>query len=464
MENVLIVHEVPWLEPLEAFSTFAGDPVAALLHGDGANEMGRWSYIAASPFRTIIVDADMEATIDGRPAQGDPFHLINIALKSFPIEELGPAPFLGGAVGFFGYEMGGLVESLPPPKTGATNPALVVGLYDVVVAFDHVEQKTWVIATGFPETIDSLRRNRAQDRARWMIDQIQSRPESQITMCSAEWSAEQSRIEVKDSIQAAIELINAGDAFQTNITQRFIAQKPKNTTPWDLFLQLRKTLPSPFGAYVAGSSKFHVLSASPERFLQATRHGSVETRPIKGTRPRHKDPATDRQLATDLAQSPKDNAENLMIVDLMRNDISRVCESGSVSVPQCCQVETFARVHHLVSVVTGELRADKSAIDLLRACFPGGSVTGAPKVRAMEIIHELEPSARGPYCGAIAWIGFDGAMDSAIVIRSLIVDDDQVIAQAGGGIVADSDPSLEYEEAMVKLRPLLPVLDPTATI
>lgn len=463
MENALIVRRVPWQDPIAAFSPFAGDPVAALLHGDGADEMGRWSYIAASPFSTIIVDADMKTTIDGRPVQGDPFHLVNNALKNFPMRCTGPSPFLGGAVGFFGYEMGGLVESLPRPKTGATNPSLVVGLYDVIVAFDHIEQKVWVIATGFPESTDSLRHSRAQDRAQWMIDQIQSRSESQSTQSCAEWSAEQTSADVKTAIQSAIEFINAGDIFQANITQRFIAQKPTNTTPWDLFRQLRKALPSPFGAYVAGSSNFHVLSASPERFLHVTRNGSVETRPIKGTRPRHEDPTKDRQLATDLAQSPKDNAENLMIVDLMRNDISRVCESGSVSVPQCCDVETFARVHHLVSVVTGKLRADKSAIDLLRACFPGGSVTGAPKVRAMEIIHDLEPTARGPYCGAIAWIGFDGAMDSSIVIRSLTVDDDQVIAQAGGGIVADSDPALEYEEAMVKLRPLLSVLDPSAT-
>ncbi len=463
MEDVLILREVPWRDPLEAFSPFANDPVAAILHGDGADEMGRWSYIAASPFSTIVVDVDMKTMIDGRPVQGDPFHLINNALKDFPMEGTGPSPFLGGAVGFFGYEMGGLVESLPRPKTGVTNPSLVIGLYDIVVAFDHLEQKVWVIATGFPESVDSLRRARARDRAQWMIDRIQSPAESQAAPSSAEWSAEQTNAAVKTAIQTAIDYINAGDIFQANITQRFMAQKPTDTTPWDLFRQLRKAVPSPFGAYLAGSSNFHVLSASPERFLQATRNGSIETRPIKGTRPRHEDPAKDKKLAADLAQSPKDNAENLMIVDLMRNDISRVCESGSVSVPQCCEVETFARVHHLVSVVTGKLRDDKSVIDLLRACFPGGSVTGAPKVRAMEIIHELEPSARGPYCGAIAWIGFDGAMDSSIVIRSLTVNGDQVIAQAGGGIVADSDPALEYEEAMVKLRPLLSVLDPAAT-
>lgn len=451
------------MDPLVAFSPFANDPVAALLHSDGTEEMGRWSYIAASPFSTIIVDTDMKTLIDGHPVQGDPFHLINTALKSFSVRAMGPSPFLGGAVGFFGYEMGGLVETLPRPKTGATSPSLVVGLYDVIVAFDHHEQKTWVIATGFPQPTDSLRRSHAQDRAQWMIDRIQSRRESQTVPASEKWSAEQSSTDVKNSIQAAINYINAGDIFQANVTQRFIAQKPEGTSPWNLFRQLRKTLPSPFGAYVAGTSNFHVLSASPERFLQSTRSGSVETRPIKGTRPRHEDPAIDKQLAIDLAQSPKDNAENLMIVDLMRNDISRVCESGSVSVPQCCEIETFARVHHLVSVVTGKLRADKSAIDLLRACFPGGSVTGAPKIRAMEIIHELEPAARGPYCGAVAWIGFDGAMDSSIVIRSLTVDGNQVIAQAGGGIVADSDPALEYEEAMVKLRPLLSVLDPAAT-
>lgn len=462
-DDVLIVREVPWRDPLVAFTPFAEDPVAALLHGDGADELGRWSYLAASPFTTLTVDAELNTLIDGNPVTGDAFHLLDELLSRYrSIATTGPAPFCGGAVGFFGYELGRLLEDLPTPRQGATSPAMVVGLYDVVAAFDHVDRRAWVIATGFPETDIDCRAARAHQRAQWLIEQIKGASPAAPNKIEARWSADRTCEDIERAIEDTIEYINAGDVFQANMTQRYTAEKPADVTAWDLFRRLRQTVSSPFGAYIAGTSEFQILSASPERFLQVTRDGNVETRPIKGTRPRHTDPAVDAALARELKHSAKDQAENLMIVDLMRNDISRVCDSGSVSVPQHCAVETFARVHHLVSVVTGQLDQGKTAVDLLRACFPGGSVTGAPKVRAMEIIHELEPVARGPYCGAIGWIGFDGAMDSSIVIRNLTVDGGRVIAQAGGGIVADSIPALEYEEAMVKIRPLLSVLDSTA--
>ncbi len=462
-DDALIVRKVPWRDPLVAFAPFINDPVAALLHGDGTDGVGRWSYIAASPFCTLHVDGTFSATIDGLPLAGNPFEILKGLLTRYRTSATtAPAPFFGGAVGFFGYELGGVVERLPAPRNGATCPAMLIGLYDVIAAFDHVGRKAWVMANGFPEQETALRELRAHKRAQWMIDKIGTASATPTPSVDAQWTPEQRRRDVERRVEDTIEYIKAGDIFQANITQRFIAAKPEHISAWDLFRKLRKTLPSPFGAYLAVAQNFHILSASPERFLQSSREGSVETRPIKGTRPRGENPEIDSALADALNESAKDKAENLMIVDLMRNDLSRVCDPGSVTVPQCCEVETFARVHHLVSVVTGRLRPDMSAIDLLRACFPGGSVTGAPKVRAMEIIHELEPTARGPYCGAIAWIGFDGAMDSSIVIRSLVVAGDKVIAQAGGGIVADSVPSLEYEEAMVKLRPLLSVLDHTA--
>jgi len=457
------VREVPWRDPLVAFTPFANDSVAALLHGDGVDEMGRWSYMAVSPFSVLNVDGSMHTTVDGASVAGDAFDVLNDLLRHYSMTSTqSPAPFCGGAVGFYGYELGHLVEKLPEPRNGATDPAMVVGLYDVVMAFDHRDHKAWVMSSGFPETDPGRRAKRADTRAQWVIDQIdKASPQAPITTLS-QWSADQDRHVIERSIEDAIEYIKAGDIFQANITQRYTATKPEEVIAWELFRRLRTIVSSPFGAYIAGASEFQVLSASPERFLHVTRCGKVETRPIKGTRPRHKDPTVDASLAMELKNSAKDQAENLMIVDLMRNDISRVCEPGSVTVPQRCAVETFTRVHHLVSVIAGQLRRDKTAVDLLRACFPGGSVTGAPKVRAMEVIHDLEPVARGPYCGAIGWIGFDGAMDTSIVIRNLTVDGDKVIAQAGGGIVADSDPELEYEEAMVKIRPLLSVLDPTA--
>ena len=462
-DDVLIVREVPWQDPLVAFAPFADDPVAALLHGDGKNEMGRWSYLAASPFSTLTVDADLNSFVDGNPIAGDAFHLLRDTLGKYSFtSKTTPAPFCGGAVGFFSYELGRLVEKLPAPRHGATSPAMVVGLYDVVAAFDHIERKTWVMSTGFPEADLDRRTTRAHQRAQWLIDQISDASPASLNTTEARWSSDRTRDHIERAVSNTIEYINAGDIFQANMTQRYTAKRPEDVTAWDLFRRLRHTVSSPFGAYVAGTLTFQVLSASPERFLQVSQKGAIETRPIKGTRPRHTDPSADEALAEELANSTKDLAENLMIVDLMRNDISRVCDPGSVAVPHRCAVETFAHVHHLVSIVTGQLHQDKTAVDLLRACFPGGSVTGAPKVRAMEIIHEQEPVARGPYCGAIGWIGFDGAMDTSIVIRNLTVDGDKVIAQAGGGIVSDSTPALEYEEAMVKIRPLLSVLDPTA--
>lgn len=464
---MLITREVPWQDPLRAFAAFANDPVAALLHGDDegegeTTERGRWSYIAASPFCKVNVDQSFCITVDGEPQQGDPFHVLNTLMSRYRgITESGPAPFVGGAVGFFAYELGGVVEDLPTPKTDACGPLMSVALYDVIAAFDRRDQKAWVIASGFPEQDQDSRQERASARSNWMTESMACATDRTVSNERATWAHEQPRQSAEESIRQAISYIRAGDIFQANITQRFTTLKPKATSSWDLFRRLRNVLPSPFGAYLSAGPNFQLLSASPERFLSMDADGCVETRPIKGTRPRGQTPEQDKAFIDALASSAKDRAENLMIVDLMRNDLARVCETGSIRVPQCNAVETFWRVHHLVSVVTGQLRADQTAVDLLRACFPGGSVTGAPKVRAMEVIHELEPTARGPYCGTVAWLGFDGAMDSSIVIRSLIVDGETVMAHAGGGIVADSEPALEYEEAMVKIRPLLSVLSPS---
>lgn len=269
---------------------------------------------------------------------------------------------------------------------------------------------------------------------------------------------DQPRAKVEASIARVIEYIHAGDIFQANLTQQMRAPVPDGLPDLALYARLRALSPSPFAAFLRCGADMSVLSASPERFLSLAPDGRVETRPIKGTRPRGADPAEDAALAAELLASPKDRAENLMIVDLLRNDLSRVSQVGSVKVPVLCGLETFASVHHLVSVVESRLKAGLGPVDLLKACFPGGSITGAPKIRAMEIIHELEPTPRGVYCGSVAWIGFDGAMDSSIVIRTITRKGDTLLAQAGGGIVADSDPAAEYEESLVKLSPLLRAL------
>ena len=251
------------------------------------------------------------------------------------------------------------------------------------------------------------------------------------------------------------EYILAGDIFQTNLSQRFEA--PLEELPWDLYRRLRSQNAAPFAAYLDFPEAL-ILSASPERFLRVTPDRHVETRPIKGTRPRGVGPEHDAALGQALTESAKDRSENLMIVDLIRNDLSRVCSPGTVRVQELFALEHFATVHHLVSTVVGQLRAGTDALDLLRAAFPGGSITGAPKLRAMEIIAELEPSARGVYCGAIGYLGLSGALDTSIPIRTAVVRDGRVYLSAGGGIVADSDAEQEYRETLDKARGMIDAL------
>jgi para-aminobenzoate synthetase component I len=259
-------------------------------------------------------------------------------------------------------------------------------------------------------------------------------------------------------VRRVIDDILAGDVFQANLSQRFCADLPEGLGPYDLFRRLQAANPAPFGAYLK-LDDLVVAASSPERFLLLD-GGRVETRPIKGTRPRGSTPGRDAALAAELAASEKDRAENVMIVDLLRNDLSRVCRDGSVAVPQLCVVERFATVMHLVSSVVGQLRDGLGAVDLIEACFPGGSITGAPKIRAMEIIAELEPVRRGPYCGAIGHVGWDGSLDTGIVIRTFAIRGGRVTFGAGGGVVADSDPAAEYEETLAKARALVAALSP----
>jgi para-aminobenzoate synthetase component 1 len=267
-----------------------------------------------------------------------------------------------------------------------------------------------------------------------------------------------SRSDYEAMVRRVVDYILAGDIFQANLSQRFRAPLPEGMTPFGLYCRLRRLNPAPFAAFLKFDD-VEIASASPERFL-SLRGNRVETCPIKGTRPRGCTPTEDRILADELLDSEKDRAENVMIVDLLRNDLSRVCRDGSVEVPRLCGLESFATVHHLVSTVLGELRPGMTAVDLLAACFPGGSITGAPKIRAMEIIAGLEPTRRGPYCGSIGYIGFDGSMDTSIVIRTYAMRNGQVTFQAGGGIVADSEPAAEYAETLAKAQALIAALSP----
>lgn len=400
--------------------------------------LGRHAYIAVRPYRTL------------EAGEGDPFTQLAAELGAFsPLPSEAPLPFAGGAVGLFGYELGRRLERAPA-RHGAGPTEMAVGLYDVVAGFDLVTRRAWVMAA----------RPEARRRAEAMVERLRAvaalpppAPPPPLR-CRPELGWDEYLL----CVRKIIDYIHQGDVFQVNFTQRFLADRPTDLRDFDLYRRLRALNPAPFGAFLRLGGDMTLASASPERFLSLDRHGRIEARPIKGTRRRSLSDEEDRAIAAELAACGKDRAENLMITDLLRNDIGRVAKIGSVRVPALCAVESYATVHHLVSVIEGELREGLGPVDLLRAAFPGGSVTGAPKVRAMEIIDELEPAARGAYCGAVGWIGFDGAMDTSIVIRALALTGSQIVAQAGGGIVAESDPQAEYAEMRAKVAPALAAL------
>lgn len=435
-------------------------PIGGLVFFDSAlahHTLGRYSFIAADPFHRLMVEG-AQVKLDGVAKADDPFTIIENLMARYRLEPIADLPpFQGGIAGIFGYGLRHYIERLPRHRHDDQGiPDLVLGAYDLVIAFDHVTDNGWIISSGLP-AIDIAREKRAKARIAWALDLFDR---SSDTTEDSNWAIaarpEMSSADYKSMVRKTINYIEAGDIYQANMTQRFRASLHSGIDRLKLYRTLRRRNPATFASFIEFGD-IAILSSSPERFL-SLRNGKVETRPIKGTRPRGRNSTEDQSLSDELLASEKDRAENLMIVDLLRNDISRVCYPGSVKVPELWKLESYSTVHHLVSVVTGKMLADKSAVDLLRAAFPGGSVTGAPKIRAMEIIAELEPTARGPYCGALGYLGFDGSLDSSIVIRSYCIKGDDLTFQVGGGIVADSDPALEFEESLVKAKALIEVL------
>ncbi|MEQ1890786.1 MAG: aminodeoxychorismate synthase component I, partial [Alphaproteobacteria bacterium] len=364
---------------------------------------------------------------------------------------MGLPPFQGGAAGYLGYEMGRYLENVPVPGADDMHlPDMAMGFYDQIIAFDGLDRRAWIIAqdagaAGAPERLARLRAGIIAARA-LPLPPAQDRPDA------GKWTVNFSRKAYERAVERVIEYILAGDIFQANIAQRFAVELGRDFNRFEFYRRLRDVNPAPYAVFLE-LGEFAIASSSPERFLKIG-NGKVEARPIKGTRPRGATPELDRALAQELSASEKDRAENVMIVDLLRNDLSRVCMDGSIKAPSLCELESFASVHHLVSLVTGVLRAGIGPVDVLRAAFPGGSITGAPKIRAMEVISELEPHIRGPYCGSLGYIGFDGSMDMNIAIRTIAMNARQAVFHAGGGIVADSVAAGEYAESLDKARAL----------
>jgi para-aminobenzoate synthetase component 1 len=471
-ERLPLVRELrPAPDPEAAFVRLAAERHCLFL--DSAlrePSLGRYSFLAADPFAYWECAPD---TVDGLAR-------LRKELARWQTSTVrGLPPFQGGAAGILSYDLSRSLERLPRPRYDEfQTPGMAIGLYDTVLAFDHAEHRAWIISQGFPEVEPERRRRRAQERIEQFSSRLSAPYSSQLQ--AARWSAAaadavepdqlapQFATEVLDGltsnyspdgfrqvIQRGIDYIYAGDIFQVNLAQRLLF--PARDDSVSLYLRLRHRNPATFAAYF-DLGRCQIVSASPERFLRA-QGGEVEARPIKGTRRRTRLPEADLFAGDELRQSEKDRAENVMIVDLLRNDISRVCAADSVRVTQLCGLESYQFVQHLVSAVVGRLPPEKTAIDLIPAAFPGGSITGAPKVRAMEIVAELEPTARGAYCGSLGYFGFDGSMDLNILIRTITAGRGWWQLPVGGGIVAQSQPQQEYEETWHKAAGLIAALN-----
>jgi para-aminobenzoate synthetase component 1 len=450
----LLLAELPYrADSASLFARIAHRPWAVYLDsGWPGSHYGRYDILAAEPFITISTQGEQTEVRENQSVSvtdEDPFLVLKSILKRFGTEAT-HLPFAGGAIGYFAYDLARRLESLPEQAMDAERmPEMAVGIYDWAAVFDHHAGRAWLVGQGHD----------ARTAQQW--------PEL-LRLLSSDETAETGVFEVKGQVRSNMDeasygiafdrikrYIADGDCYQVNLAQRFSVEAQGD--PWSAYRQLRQFSPAPFSAYF-NTPDAQILSASPERFLRVE-DGHVETKPIKGTRPRSTDPVQDKAYADALQSSLKDRAENVMIVDLLRNDIGKNCAVGSVRADKLFELESFANVHHLVSTVTGALAPGRDALDLLRGCFPGGSITGAPKLRSMEIIEELEPHRRGVYCGAIGYIGFDGNMDTNIAIRTAVYSNGIIRFWAGGGIVADSEMQKEYRETLDKASGMLQLMN-----
>ncbi|MHB1419157.1 MAG: aminodeoxychorismate synthase, component I [Bacillota bacterium] len=454
-------------DPMALLEKIMDKPFCFLLDSSMEHQdIGRYSFLGCDPFLVLkIKGRNLELVREGLTlhAEGNPFQELRRLQAQYSMPgRPGLPPFWGGAVGYFSYDLGQHLEQLPsvcPDDLGL--PDLYLGFYDTVVIVDHNRHKVYLSSTGFPEATGTVA---AVTRARERLSELDQRLSSRsFSLTGANPTAPVDPQPVTSNftqeeyctiVQRAKDYIAAGDIFQVNLSQRLTRRV--SLPPWQLYKRLRMRNPAPFAAYL-DLPEATILSSSPERYLKLE-GDLVETRPIKGTRPRGSNQRTDLALRQELWTSDKDRAELLMIVDLERNDLGRVCRFGTVQVPELFRLEAYSTVFHLVSTVVGQLEPGKNIIDLLEATFPGGSITGAPKIRSMEIIEELETVKRGIYTGSIGYIGANGDADLNIVIRTILIKDRQSYFQVGGGIVADSDPEKEYQETLDKAKALLEAL------
>lgn len=431
------------------FAPISHVPWAMLLHsGCAEHPHNRFDILVADPIATVTTRGPLTEIIYGGECtldKGDPLTITQQILDKCGISCLpdDDFPFQGGALGLWGYDLGRRFENLPArAQQDLTTPDMALGIYDWALVVDHQRQRVTLLSWG---DINA--------RLAWLQSQAQS--DEGAFALTGPWQSSLDRQQYGERFRAIQDYLRSGDCYQVNLAQRF--QAPYRGDEWQAFCTLNAANRAPFSAFVRLPDSA-ILSLSPERFIQLTGK-QIQTRPIKGTLPRiPDDPLKDAAQAEKLAHSPKDRAENLMIVDLLRNDIGRVATPGSVRVPELFVVEPFPAVHHLVSTITATLPDHLQATDLLRASFPGGSITGAPKVRAMEIIEELEPQRRNAWCGSIGYLSFCGNMDTNITIRTLTAEGGQLYCSAGGGIVADSNEGAEYQETFDKVNRILPVL------
>ena len=473
------------IHPIQAASTahtpdslaarLRNQPGLMLLGGQpGGVHQGRYSFVTARPFLTFRSTGSrcQIRTCRGDHSQfGNPWQILASWIERYEWLNQIDLPFpLGGCFGFWGYDLKNQLEPGLPQRAlnDLALPECHAGFYGSLVVFDHHTAQTWIVTTGLLLDGSTSQEKAEQECAFWrqLLASPTVNPGSVARQRAAEFQASRAdsmqgsasdRVEIRSNltrtafiakVQAAQRYIRAGDVYQVNLAQRFEAVTPLDG--WEIYQRLAAVSPAPFAAYM-DCGEFQLASSSPELFLRF-HSARVITRPIKGTRRRSNDAVEDTQLAFELQTSPKELSELVMITDLLRNDLGKVCEFGSIAVPELARLERFAQVQHLVSTVEGQLRTGISHLSALAACFPGGSITGAPKVRAMQIIDELEPVTRGPYTGALGYLGFNRESQFSILIRTAVCQQGRAFFHAGAGIVADSVPDAEYEETLAKAQ------------